>query len=136
MMSADDVFTGTWILNRQKSTFDPNHRARTATMLWERTASGYRMRAEGQIEDGQTVVDHATFVLDGREHPVPAAAGFTASSVQVDANTLRSVGRKDGEVVGEATYAVSPDGTALTATVRGIDAQHRPFQTVIVWDRQ
>jgi hypothetical protein len=33
-------------------------------------------------------------------------------------------------------YTVSADGSTLTATVRGIDAQQRPFQTVVVWDRQ
>jgi hypothetical protein len=136
MTYSDDPFTGNWTLNREKSNFDPNHRPRVATMRWERTADGYHMRAEGQKDDGQTVIDQASFVLDGQERPVPTAPGFTASSERPDSHTLRAIGRKDGKIVGEGMYAVSQDGSTLTATVRGIDAQHRPFQTVVVWDRQ
>ena len=136
MTHSDDPFTGKWTLNTGKSNFDPNHRPVSATMSWERTAEGYHMRAEGQKEDGRTVVDQATFVLDGREHPIDAAPGFTTFSERPDVRTLHSVGRRDGLVVGEGTYSVSEDNTTLTATVRGIDAQHRPFQTVVVWDRK
>lgn len=136
MPHSDDPFTGNWTLNREKSNFDPNHRPRAATMRCERTIDGYHMRAEGQKDDGQTVIDQTTFVLDGCEHPVPAAPGFTASSEQPDPHTLRAVGRKDGEVVGEGIYTISADGRTMTATVRGVDVRHRPFQTVVVWDRQ
>src|SRR5690349_4514009 len=101
MTYADDPFTGNWTLNREKSNLDPNHRPSAATMRWERTADGYYMRAEGQKDDGQTIVDEVTFVLDGRQHPVPAAPGFTASSERPDPHTLRAIGRKDGQAVGE-----------------------------------
>jgi len=135
MTHPDDLFTGTWALNREKSSFHPNHSPTIAQMRWERTIDGYQMRAEGHNEDGQTVVDQTTFVLDGSERPVAAAPGFTASSEQPDPHTVVSFGRKDGKLVGEGVYAVSEDGMTLTATVRGIDAQCRPFQTVVVWDR-
>jgi hypothetical protein len=136
MTLAEDPFTGNWILNREKSNFDANHQPLAAVSRWERTADGYHMRAEGQKEGGQTIVDQAIFLLDGREHPIPDAPGFTAYSEQLDPRTLHAVGRKDGQVVGEGTYTISEDGRTLTATVRGIDVQHRPFQTVVVWDRQ
>lgn len=136
MKHSGDPFTGNWALNREKSNFDPNHRPRVATMRWERTVDGYHMRAEGQKDDGQVVVDQTSFVLDGREHPIPAARGFTACSEQPDPHTIRAIGRQDGEVVGEGIYTVSEDGRTLTAKVRGVDVQHRPFQTVVVWDRQ
>jgi hypothetical protein len=136
MTYLDDPFSGNWTLNCQESNFDPNHRPRLATMRWERTVDGYQMRAEGEKDDGRTVVDQATFVLDGQEHPIPTAPGFTASAERPDPNTIRSVGKRDGNVVGEGVYTVSPDGSTLTATVRGIDAQNRPFQTIVVFDRE
>ena len=135
MTRTQDPFSGNWTLNAHQSNFDPNHRPLTATMRWEQTPDGYHMRAEGQKPDGQTVVDQMSFVLDGREYPIAAVPGTTAFSEQTEPRTLRSVGRKDGKVVGEATYAVSEDGSTLTATVWGVDAQQRPFQTVVVWDR-
>ena len=136
MTRSDDPFTGTWTLNREKSSFDPNHSPMAAQMRWERTIDVYQMRAEGQKEDGQVVVDQATFILDGRERPVAAAPGFTICCEQPDPNTLRTFGRKDGKVVGEGLYAVSEDRMTMKATVRGFDTQHRPFQTMRVWDCQ
>jgi hypothetical protein len=136
MTHLDDPFTGMWTLNLEKSSFSPNHSPMIAEMRWERTIDSYRMRAEGKKEDGKIVVDQATFVLDGRERPVTAAPGFTASSEQPDPHTVRTFGRKDGKVVSEGVYAVPEDRVMLTAMVRGVDAQHRPFQSVVVWDRQ
>ena len=136
MRNADDPFSGTWKLNPEKSDFDPNHRPSTATMRWERTDQGYRMIAEGIGSDGRVVKENPQiFILDGEERPVSGAPEYTAVATSPGPNSIQAEGRKGGKVVGSARYVVSADGTTLTATVSGIDAQHRPFQTKLVWDR-
>lgn len=69
------------------------------------------------------------------ERPIAAAPAFTGLAERPDVRTIRSIGRKDGRLAGEATYAISGDGRTLTATVRGIDAEHRQFETMVVWER-
>ena len=136
MSNQPDLFNGTWKMNPQKSNFDPHHRPAEATMRFEPQPDGYLMRAAG-IADGKRVDEQTVrFILDGVERPVPHAAGVTAMSTRPDPNTIHSVARSGDRTVGEGSYAVSADGTTLTATVRGFDAQQRPFQTTVVWDRE
>jgi len=136
-MDREDPFGGIWKLNPENSRFDPNHCPSRGTMYWERTSEGYLMRAEGTNSDGQVVQEKPQrFILDGKDHPVPDVAGVTAVMLRSTPNTIQVEARKSGRVVGKASYVVSGDGTTLTAAVSSEDAQHRPFQTVLVWDRQ
>jgi hypothetical protein len=123
-------------MNRERSNFDPNHRPSEATLRFEREAGGYLMLAEG-VCDGKRVEEQPQrFVPDGVERPVPGAPEYLAVATQPDANTIHVVSRRGDETVGEGSYVVSADGGSLTATMRGIDAQHRTFQTTIVWERR
>jgi hypothetical protein len=93
------------------------------------------MYAEG-VCDGKKVQEHPQrFHVDGAEHPVPGAPGMLAKTTRPDPNTLLVVARNGETVVGEGSYVVSADGSTLTATVTGIDAQQRRFQTTVVWER-
>ncbi len=95
----------------------------------------YLMRAEG-VCDGKRVEEQPQrFILDGVERPVHGATGVTAVSTRRNSHTLHACARAGDRTVGEGSYVVSADGTTLTATVRGIDAQQRPFQTTVVWER-
>ncbi|MCI0350294.1 MAG: hypothetical protein L0Z53_12790 [Acidobacteriales bacterium] len=51
-------------------------------------------------------------------------------------NRLESVSKKDGTVNGQSAYEVSADRKTLTASVKGIDGKGRPFEQVIVFDRE
>lgn len=135
MQPASDFFSGTWDLNPGDSNFDPNHRPTAATLRFEAVDGGYLMFAEG-VCDGKVVQERPQrLILDGVAHPVPDAPGIIATAVLVDGHTIRAEARKDDEIVGGGSYEVSLDGTRLTATMSGIDAQLRPFQTVVAWTR-
>ena len=62
--------------------------------------------------------------------------GVTMASARPDPNTIKVEAKNASAVIGKATYAVSDDGATLTATVSGTDAEQRPFQTVLVWERE
>jgi len=135
-MNREDLFGGSWKLNPKKSHFDPKHRVSAGTMRWDRTAGGYLMKAEG-THNGQVVEETpATFVLDGKEHAVPGQPSITAVASSPTPNVIQVEAKNAGRVVGKGSYVVSEDGTTLTATMAGTDAQQRTFETVVVWDRQ
>lgn len=135
-MNRQDPFSGNWKLNPEKSHFDPNHHPASGTMSWERTSNGYRMRAEGTQSNGQVIQERPqAFILDGKEHPVPDASGLTVVASRPDPNTIHVEAKSVAGVVGKDSYVVSEDGTRLTASVSGTDAQQRPCRTVAVWDR-
>ena len=132
-----DPFVGTWTLNVGQSQLDPNYVARAGRVVFERDSdTGYLMKAEGVTEAGESVAERPQrFVLDGQEHAVPDAPGLVAVAHRPDPNTITAVARMNGAIVGEARYAVSPDGRTLTATATGMGTKG-PFQTTAVFDRQ
>jgi hypothetical protein len=139
MSTATDPHVGTWVLNPSRSEFDANHRPRAATMVIERDAQGhYQITASGTSEKGQPVAERPqTWVPDGQPRPLPGLPGLTATCERSGARTLQTaVKREDGSLAGQAVFAVSEDGTLLTATNSGFDAQLRPFQQQTVWERR
>jgi hypothetical protein len=108
-----------------------------AKMYWEWEQDGYRMRAEGINARGQVVKEAPQrFTTDGKEHPVTGAVGVTSIVTRPEPNSIQIESRKDGQIVGRASYVVSLDGKSLTATVSGVDAKQWVFQTRMVFDRE
>ena len=129
-------FAGTWVANIEKSRRHANHQFQSATLTFgvsgdvvSLTHAGVNM--SGRQESGTTVL-HA----DGQARPVsPQAPGVVVVAKWTGTHVLETEARKDGRVVGGGSYAVSSDGTTLTATVAGTDAAGAPFEQVIVFDR-
>lgn len=71
----------------------------------------------------------------GQITPPRQSPGVVAVTKWAGTPVLVTEARKDGRVVGSATYAVSDDGQSLTATVAGIDAAGKTFDQVIAFDR-
>jgi hypothetical protein len=95
------------------------------------------MIAEGINARGQAIKEAPQrFIPDRKEHPVEGAPGMTYVVTRPERNTLQIETRKDGRIVAQATYAVSPDRKSLTATVSGVDGKQRAFRTRMVLDRQ
>ena len=133
-----DPFIGTWKLNSERCEFDPNHRPRSGTLVFERDGEGrYVMKAEGTAANGQRVVERPqTFVPDGEARPIADFPGLRTRATQPSPRELHArCEREDGSLVGEGTYVVSPDAMSLTATAAGFDTQLRRFETRTVWDR-
>jgi hypothetical protein len=128
-------FEGIWNANLAKSQRHENHQFKSATMKFEisddlvlLTYTGVNMA--GKEESGVTRI-----LPDGKEHPVTEAPGVVTISKWTTSHLLEIVARKDGNVVGESKYEVSKDGKTLTATVKAVDAKGRPFEQIIVFDR-
>ena len=55
-----------------------------------------------------------TIRVDGHERVAEPRRGYSVRASWRDPYTLETVGLKDGQPIGGATYAVSPDGQTLT----------------------
>lgn len=127
--------TGTWVASLEKSRRHPNHQFRSVTMRFEIAGDAVTLTYEGVNAAGNPEASTQQLRADGEPHELAAAPGFTAIST-LAADRLESIGQKDGVVLGRSTYAVSPDGQTMTATVSGVDTAGLPFDQVIVFDRQ
>ena len=66
---------------------------------------------------------------------MPEALGVVVVSM-LEPRAFHSIGKKDGVMIGRATYEVSEDNRMLTTTVSGVDASGKVFDQVIVFDRE
>jgi len=127
---------GTWKLNLDKSKYSPGPPPRSATVNFAQ--DGQNIRGTNQTIDAQgnstTVV---SFVEDGKPYPVTGNPNFDArASTRVDAYTMITSFTRAGRLVRIDTDVVSTDGKTLTITTTGTDANGRPFNNVIVADKQ
>ena len=127
--------SGSWIANIDKSRRDPHHQFSQATMRFEVDAEQVVLTYGGINASGRQEHGSQALLADGQEHPVPQAAG-TVATTTLDPQSLQVVASQNGQIVGRSVYAVSHDGLIMTATVSGVDASGRPFEQVIVFDRE
>jgi hypothetical protein len=129
---------GTWTANIAKSKRHENHQFASALMHFDVSGNADEtvvLSYGGVNHSGKDESASQTMHVDGVERPVPQAPGVVAVCRWAGARTLEAIGKKDGAVVGHATYEASEDGTELVATVKGVDAKGLPFEQVIVFDR-
>jgi len=125
---------GTWIANIEQSHRHENHRFANATMHFAIVDDEVRIRYEGVNASGKPESSEQVLQADGLPHDHPLVPGIVVT------NTLGPYGfesraTKDGIVMGKGSYDVSADGNTMTATIAGIDASGKPFEQVIVFDR-
>ena len=113
-----EPWMGTWVLDRDKSTFSgavPERR----TMTFENDAAGIRHITESLMGEITDKVQY-TFKVDGKEYPADVQMPVgQVSFKRINATTLERSGTYQGKVVETSTYQVSANGKVLTATMHG-----------------
>ena|SRR5665213_3278847 len=113
-----EPWMGTWVLDRDKSTFSgavPERR----TMTFEKNAAGIRHTTE-TLQGEVTYKLQYTFQVDGKEYPADVQMPVgQVSFKRVNATTLERSGKYQGEVIETSTYQVSANGKVLTVTQSG-----------------
>jgi hypothetical protein len=131
-----NLLVGNWKANLSKSQRDPNHQFQSLALRIESSDDGVLLLTfTGISMSGKEESVKQKLQPDGKEYPVAEANGIVQVSRWVGPQTLESVARKDGTVIGESRYEVSSDGKTLTSKVKGTDAKGRQFEQLIVFDR-
>jgi hypothetical protein len=105
------MFTGTWKADLARSTRHPANQFRSATIVFDLDGNDLRVSDVVVDETGREERHVHTIRVDGGAEP---PRGYSVRASWRDPLTLETVGLKDGQVIGGATYAVSPDGQTLT----------------------
>lgn len=134
-MAADPVM-GTWQLNVAKSKFSPGPAPKSDVRTYTSGADGTTMTWKITSAAGKEMTVTSTFRTDGKDYPVTGTPNFdTLTLKQVDPNTVHSIQKKGGKVIGESTRTVSKDGKELTLKSKGTAADGTPYDNVMVYDR-
>lgn len=134
-----DQSLGIWKLNVEKSKFSPT--APVKSLLTTRNAipegGGAIVISTGELPDGTKVNANYTVKYDGRDYGVQGAPWDTISIKQVDGNTFTTVMKqKSGKYNATGRMVVSKDGKTMTTTSKGVNAEGKPFEYTMVWEKQ
>jgi hypothetical protein len=108
------LFAGAWKADLARSQRHPANQFQSATIVFEVDGQDLRMSDVCVDETGREEQHVNTIRADGRERAAEPRRGYSVRANWRDPLTLEAVGFKDGQVIGGATYALSPDGETLT----------------------
>ncbi len=129
-------FVGLWVANIGKSRRNVDHLFQSATLTFDVAGDEVRLAHAGINASGKEECGTTVLRPDGKEYPVsPHSPGLVAVARWLGPHVLETEARRDGEVIGQGTYAVSEDGRNLIASIGGTDASGAPFAHIIVFDR-
>jgi hypothetical protein len=140
-LSATDNSVGTWKRNVGKSKYTPTPKnpIKSQIMVREAVDGGVKVMTKGQRADGTAINTTYTLKYDGTPASVSGSGSTfdTVSAKQVDANTfINQMKKSDGKYHTTGRTVVSNEGKTMTMTAGGIDADGKPIDFTIVWDKQ
>jgi hypothetical protein len=135
---AETADIGTWKLNPAKTQVNTGGGPKSGILKVEPAGTGRKLTLDAVGPEGQSLHTEYTTNYDGKDDPVTGDAPFgsTVTATRVDANTIRSVIKRDGQVTVTQTSVISSDGKTRTVTVKGADATGQAVDFVSIWEKQ
>jgi hypothetical protein len=138
LAQAPDPQVGTWKLNTAKSKYSPGPVPKSGTTKIEAAGAGTKLTVDQVLADGTVRHWELTANYDGKDAPVVGdnPDADTIARTRVDANTVKSIGKKGGKVTTTQTSVVSKDGKTRTVTTTGTNAAGQTVNNVAVYEKQ
>jgi hypothetical protein len=135
--NAPEQIVGSWTLNLANSRFNPGPAPKSQIRTYAESADGISLTITGVAADGSPVAGKSTFKYDGKEYAISGQANFDSLSLKrVSANIVESTQKRGGKLMGTTVRTISADGKLLTLASKGTDAKGKPFENLMVFDRQ
>jgi len=135
-LSAADMISGTWKLNTGKSKYSPGPGPKSLMVTYSMEGDWVVTKAQGVSADGKATSTSNRYKLDGKEYPykTPVVEGMI-SLKRIDDYHVESV-VKGGKHMTTAKSVISKDGKTRTMTITGTNAEGKPVNNVVVYERQ
>ena len=137
-VAQSDSQVGVWKLNVAKSKYSPGPAPTSATTTIEAAGMGTKVSVDQMRKDGTAAQWGFTADYDGKDQPMTGnnPDADTIARTRVDANTIRSISKKDGKVTTTQLSKVSADGKTRTVTTKGMNAAGKKVNNVAIYDKQ
>lgn len=139
VVSAQDANprVGTWTVNVAKSKYDPGPPPKSHVVKIEAAGKGEKVTSEMTSASGSNTTTTYTADYDGKPHPLTGApVADTVTLKRIDANTTERVDSKGGKTVQTLHRVVSKDGKTMTVTIKGTNAEGKPVNNVVVFEKK
>ena len=135
--SSQNPFVGLWALDPFQSKYEFGLPAQSATYQIQPERDGLTFTAKWVAADGKSYQMSFHGIADGEEYAYqnPAIAD-TLATTRVDAQTLDTTIKKNGQVMAHARRVLSADGQTMTITQSGMNDKGAWFDNVSVYIKQ
>jgi hypothetical protein len=141
---AADNFSGTWKLNVAKSKYSPGPAPQSGMTKIEATADGLKIVADGVNAEGKKTHTEYAAKFDGKDYPdkvlvdgKPDPTGADTISIKkIDDFTFEATTKLKGKVLLVTRNVISKDGKTRTQTATGTNAQGKPVNNTVVYEKQ
>ena len=134
---AADPFVGTWKMNPSKSHYTKGTPPKEQTVTISESGDNQDVTVTITAADGASISYHFMTPAKGGTGSVVQGAGFDAvTAKRINENSRQTHFTQGGKEVRTVQTAVSKDGKTMRATVKGADAQGKPVDGTVVYDKQ
>jgi len=116
---AKDSLLGNWVLDRGKSSFEPDTALLNRSLSFEAKDGGVSFNQKTVQGNGSTTEINFTAKYDSKDVPIEGSQLDTVALKRVDANTVERTGKVKGQVAENVTMKISGGGKILTMTTKG-----------------
>lgn len=135
--SAQDP-VGVWKVNLAKSKYSPGPAPKSSTITTTAVAGGgYKSVTETVPATGAPTKSEVTWMFDGKDHPVTGNPNSTSQAyTKTGATTYTVASKAGGKATVTSKVVMAADGKSRTVTQVGTDAQGKPVNNLIWYDKQ
>jgi len=130
------LLSGTWKLNTAKSKYSPGPAPKSTTQTYSMDGDWVVLKSEGVAADGKPANFSYRYKFDGKEYPFKnATVDGTISVKRIDDLHTEAVikgGKANISLKGE----ISKDGKTRTQRQTGTNAEGKPVNNVVVYEKQ
>jgi hypothetical protein len=143
LLGADDPFAGTWKFNVAKSKPAPSKPGRAVkeqTMVIQETDDTASVELSGTREDA-SALSLTKYTVPRAGGPVAYTmnappAGVSVVAKRLDDRTVDFITMQDGKEVSTNHVTVSATGKTMRLSVKGVNAQGEPTESLLVFEKQ
>ena len=129
---------GVWKMNPAKSKYSPGPAPKSVTITTTAVAGGsYKSVNETTPATGAATKTEVTYKFDGTDNKITGNPNAdTQAYTRVDDRHYTVVAKKAGKVTQTTKVEMAADGKSRTSTQTGTDAQGKPVNNFIWYDKQ
>jgi hypothetical protein len=135
-VNAADPFIGTYKLNAAKSKMSGAPAVVDGTLIITEDGDNLVLTPSFKTTDGPVGGGRLVIPKAGGIVRVPEGEGAYDSITRVNSNTIQVVTTRQGKEGLRVQLTLSPDGKALTRSIKGTNPQEQPLEGLSVLERQ
>jgi hypothetical protein len=132
-----DIVAGTWALSVSKSMMTPGPLPKSQTRTYQVTGKHVKSVQKGIDAEGKPTLVQFSANYDGKDYPYTGSPLWDTIALRwVDDYTVSFVQKKNGKVALTGKRVVSTNGKTMTISGKGRDADGKPSEIFLVFDRR